>query len=94
MGRLVAQPGKVKAFHTGSFAFPRWGRLQSRCLKMGGLGGVWRFSTHGSGTGELLRGLGRPWGQRAFTLGGPEAGLTCRKSNLRLLWKVGVSICI
>lgn len=54
-GDLWAQPGKVKAFHTGSFHF-RWRRMQNHCLKMGVGMGFEIQNSRGSGTRELLRG--------------------------------------
>ena len=54
-GETWAQPGTVKAFHTGSFHF-RWRRMQSHCLKMGVGGGFEIQNSRGSGTRELLRG--------------------------------------
>ena len=72
-GDLWAQPGKVKAFHTGSFPF-RWRRMQSHCLKMGAWGvGFEIQNTQGSGTRELLRGpRGGPGGSESLALGRPD----------------------
>ena len=68
-GDLWAQPGKVKAFHTGRLHF-RWRRMQSHCLKM--RGGFEIQNSHGSGTRELLRGpRGVPGGSESLALGQP-----------------------